>query len=91
MKTNAKINLIIVVKSKAMQNASTFQIASTNKMNMKIPKTTPMSFKIFWKRFLWTLDFEKLWAIILNMAKMYKQLVKKEISDLLSSRIVLNA
>ena len=73
-----------------MQNALTCQITSTKKMNMKICKTFPMFFKIFWKRFLWTLDFGKLRAIILNMAKIHKPLVKKETSDLLSSRIVLN-
>ena len=36
------------------------------------------------------LDFGKLREIILNMTKIHKPLVKKEISDLLSIRIVLN-
>ena len=40
--------------------------------------------------FLWTLDFGKLRAIIINMAKIHKLLVKRETSGVLSSRIVPN-
>ena len=77
-------------KNTVMQNALNCQITSTKKMNMKKCKTFPNFSKTFWKKFLWTLDFGKLKGIIFNMAKIHKLLVKKEISDVLSSRIVLD-
>ena len=61
-----------------MQYALNCQITSTKKMNMKIRKAFPILFKIFWKRFLWTLDFGKLRLIVLNMTKIHKTLEKKK-------------
>ena len=55
-------------------------------MNTKVCKTFKDNLKIFFLK----LVFGKLRAMILNMAKIHKLLVKKEASDVLSSRIVLN-
>ena len=89
IKTSAKIIIIIAVKNTVMQNALNRQITGTKKMNMKICETFPIFLKIFCKKILWTLDFGKLREFILNMAKIHKPLQKKEISDVLSCRIVL--
>ena len=53
-------------------------------MNMKICKAYPVFFNIFWKKRIWTLNFEKLRAIILNMVKTHNPLLKKETSNVLS-------
>ena len=79
----------ITVKNTVMQNALNCQIASTKKINVKISKTFPIFLKIFRKSFLWALDFGKLRAVILNMAKIHKPFMRKETSDALSSRIAL--
>ena len=51
---------------------------------MKICKAYPVFFNIFWKKRIWTLNFEKLRAIILNMVKTHNPLLKKETSNVLS-------
>ena len=72
--------VIITIKNKVTQKVLTCQITSTKKMNMEICKTFP----IFLKIFLCTLDFGKFRAVILNMAKIYKHLVKRNPSDVLT-------
>ena len=52
------------------------QITKTNKISTNIYKNYSKFFENSWKKFLWTLDVKKLRAMILNMVKIYKQLVK---------------
>ena len=59
-----------------MQNVLNCQITKTNKISTKIYKNYSKFFENSWKKFLWTLDVKKLRAMILNMVKIHKQLVK---------------
>ena len=71
-----------------MQNVLNCQVTSKKKMNMKISKAFPIFQRYFEKKI--SVDLGKLRAIVLNMAKIHKALVKKETSDVLSRRIILN-
>ena len=55
-------------------------------MSKKICKLFSNGCKIFRKKYFWTLVVENLRTLILNMAKIHIQLVKKEVSDVLSSK-----
>ena len=59
-----------------MQNVLNCQIRKTNKISTKIYKNYSKFFESSWKKFLWTLDVKKFRAMILNMVKIHKQLVK---------------
>ena len=75
--------------SRKKQTLLNCQITSAKKINTKICLNFP-TFQFFWdilKSF--SLDV-RLWAVILDMVKIPKPLVKKETSDVLSSRIILN-
>ena len=75
IKTSAKIILTIIVKNTVMQNALNCQITNTKTMNVKIQKTFPIFLKYILKKVSLDVNFGKLRAIILNVAKIHKPLM----------------
>ena len=72
-----------------MQNVLICQITSMRKLSVKPCKIFLNFCQIFTKQFVWALDVDKFRKIIFNMAKTHELLMKKETSDVLSSKISL--
>ena len=59
-------------------------------ISSKICKNFPNFSKMVFEKFFWALDIGKLRMVIIYIAKIHKTLVKKETSDVLSCKVVLN-
>ena len=78
----------ITDRNAGMQNVLNCQITSIRKMSAKLFKIFPNFCEILLKQFVWTLDVEKFRTKMVNIAKTYILLVKKETSDILSSNMI---
>ena len=71
-----------------MQNVLNCQIARIRKMSAKLLKIFQNICEILLKQFVWMLGVETFRTIVANIAKTHMLMVKKEISDVLSSNIL---
>ena len=89
---NIKASVTAIVKiidrNAGTQNELNCQITRIRKISAKLFKIFPNFCEIFLKQLVWTLDVEKVRAIMVNITKTHILLVKKESSDVLSGNIV---
>ena len=88
IKTTVTTIVKITDRNAGIQNDLNCQKTRIRKVSAKLFKTFPNFCEIFQKQLLWTLDVEKFRTIMVNIAKTHILLVKKETSDVVSSKIV---